>query len=745
MFREASLDPRCRRPAAYPGHRPAPLTPSQAAAPLPSAWRAAATPANEALEATADSGASPGDTGIPGARAAQPSGAPLDVIFIDPTHGWSHDATQRTTDGGLTWTAAHAPGTSIASFVSPTEGWAGGSRFFDSDELCHEYIDHTTDGGGTWSRQYTSRGIANPCKVNRLYFVDYLYGWASEYSIGETSIKTTDGGGTWLPTNIEYGYWLKMLDRSAWFRLTASSASDSCYTFRPTGKLSKTTDAGTNWTKLGDFPLWARGGPYIAPDGRFMVVVGEAGHIARSTDGGATWVDVPSPFADDLSWVAFANSAVGWAAGAGGAVFRTGDGGLTWTRQQINTTHDITYLAAFSPNDALLSADRLYRTSDGGGHWLPLPAASEASASAKASNATDRKTADGARKPAPLPAMSLAVTPLLATGREPSAAPGAAQIWYVALGGNDNNTCTSPSAPCASINAAMIKSADGDTLLAAAGRYYGTGNEVAVVYRDVALEGGWNAGFTYQEGFSVLDGQHARRGLTVKSTANAWVRRFIIENGRSDDAGGLRNYGSLVLQNCAVRDNAADSGGILNRMGTLTLWNSAVTDNRGGSAGGISNQATLYIDNSTLSGNRAANDGAAIFSCAGNVAISSSTITNNFVDTWGAITIRSPGSGSLRNSILSGNSDTCRGESPLGRVQPHGRHQTIPLHVCRATDRSYRGRRAIGRSDRTWGRTGLSPSARGQPGHQRGGSCRLHGQRRPPACRPTGGVARRPL
>ncbi len=135
-----------------------------------------------------------------------------------------------------------------------------------------------------------------------------------------------------------------------------------------------------------------------------MIVVGEAGHIARSTDGGATWVDVPSPFTDDLSWVALADSAVGWAAGAGGAVFHTGDGGLTWTRQQINTTHDVTWLAVFNPNDALLSADRLYRTSDGGSHWLPLPTASGATASSRATTAANRETMDSAGEPALLPA-----------------------------------------------------------------------------------------------------------------------------------------------------------------------------------------------------------------------------------------------------------------------------------------------------------------------------------------------------
>ena len=56
-----------------------------------------------------------------------------------------------------------------------------------------------------------------------------------------------------------------------------------------------------------------------------MIVVGEAGNIARSTDGGATWLGGSSPFTDDLSWVALADGMAGWAVGAGGAVLRTGE------------------------------------------------------------------------------------------------------------------------------------------------------------------------------------------------------------------------------------------------------------------------------------------------------------------------------------------------------------------------------------------------------------------------------------
>ena len=364
------------------------------AAPLTAAWHAATTPTNETLDAATSPTAAAGDTGISGAWRAQPLATPLDVIFVDPLHGWSRDATQRTTDGGRIWRPAYVPGPAwpnVAAFVSPTEGWVGGNTFVD--ELCHEFIDHTTDGGVTWSRQYTSPArYGGASQLTWLHFVDNRYGWGYGYTAmeGRLSVRTTDGGSTWRPSSIGIinGSWMKMLDRTRWFRLNTPY------------RLSKTTDAGNTWSEVGRLPGWAilpsyltdyhRGGPYIAPDGRFMIVVGEAGRIARSTDGGLTWVEVPLPSTDDLSWVALADDSAGWAAGANGAVLHTNNGGLAWTRQQISTTHSVAWLAAFNPNDALLRAERLYRTSDGGIHWLPLP-----TGSVEAPQAGVRPTIDG--------------------------------------------------------------------------------------------------------------------------------------------------------------------------------------------------------------------------------------------------------------------------------------------------------------------------------------------------------------
>ena len=95
------------------------------AAPLLAASRAT-SPSTVDAQGTSTGAAAPmSSADMLSAQAAQLLAAPLDVIFIDPTHGWSHDATQRTTDGGLIWTAAYTPGPAwpnIAAFVSPQRG-----------------------------------------------------------------------------------------------------------------------------------------------------------------------------------------------------------------------------------------------------------------------------------------------------------------------------------------------------------------------------------------------------------------------------------------------------------------------------------------------------------------------------------------------------------------------------------------------------------------------------------------------
>ena len=116
--------------------------------------------------------------------------------------------------------------------------------------------------------------------------------------------------------------------------------------------------------------------------------------------------------------------------------------------------------------------------------------------------------------------------------------------------------------------------------------YTGAGDEVVLLDKNAHPPGGWNAGFTTQSGVSTVDGEGARRGMTVNQRHHRRRRAF----RRSEwclwagDGGGIRiALGTLTLNNSTVSGNAASGqgAGIYWNSGALTLNNSTVNGNKG--------------------------------------------------------------------------------------------------------------------------------------------------------------------
>jgi len=187
--------------------------------------------------------------------------------------------------------------------------------------------------------------------------------------------------------------------------------------------------------------------------------------------------------------------------------------------------------------------------------------------------------------------MVFAVAALVAVTLPPQTAE-AAGLWYVAPGGDDGNSCTSPGAPCVTINGAIGKASPGDTIYVAAGTYTGAGDRVVLLDKDAILSGGWDDTFTEQTAISTIDCQDSRRGIAVNTGVITIVERFAVHHGAGSAGGGISNGGTLTLSDSTVSGNAAtwEGGGIYN-YGTLILNNSTVSGNSAsyGSGGGISN------------------------------------------------------------------------------------------------------------------------------------------------------------
>jgi photosystem II stability/assembly factor-like uncharacterized protein len=102
--------------------------------------------------------------------------------------------------------------------------------------------------------------------------------------------------------------------------------------------VARSTNDGASWTEV---PAALPGSPSLrdvafAPGTNAVVVVGAAGYAARSVNGGATWTAVPVPTSETLNAVAFSDADTGYAVGTNQAAFFTDDGGASWSAVPIS-------------------------------------------------------------------------------------------------------------------------------------------------------------------------------------------------------------------------------------------------------------------------------------------------------------------------------------------------------------------------------------------------------------------------
>jgi photosystem II stability/assembly factor-like uncharacterized protein len=107
--------------------------------------------------------------------------------------------------------------------------------------------------------------------------------------------------------------------------------------------------------------------------GDALVVVGDRGHVLRSTDQGRTWTQVIVPARAMLTGVSFADAQHGWAVGHDGVILATTDGGQTWARQDDGQDLETVYLDVFFRDAqrgfAVGAYGKFMATTDGGKTW----------------------------------------------------------------------------------------------------------------------------------------------------------------------------------------------------------------------------------------------------------------------------------------------------------------------------------------------------------------------------------------
>lgn len=104
--------------------------------------------------------------------------------------------------------------------------------------------------------------------------------------------------------------------------------------------------------------------------------VGTTGAIISTENGGESWITRTSGTTEELRSVFFLNQDTGWATGGTGqpVLLQTSDGGINWTPVDADLPGAL-FLRDIEFTDALhgyaISADQIYRTSNGGLTWEP--------------------------------------------------------------------------------------------------------------------------------------------------------------------------------------------------------------------------------------------------------------------------------------------------------------------------------------------------------------------------------------
>ncbi len=199
------------------------------------------------------------------------------------------------------------------------------------------------------------------------------------------------------------------------------------------------------------------------------------------------------------------------------------------------------------------------------------------------------------------------------------------------------------------VQALVNRALPGDTVIVPAGTYI----DHVTIGKDISLQG---AG----AGETVIDANRAGVPLTITSNVIVTIRNLTLRNG---NGGGLRNYGTAILDCCAVCNNqgSVNGGGIWNAdTAWLVLQNCNVSSNwcSNSDGGGIYNAGTLTAYTITISGNRATGrdekgNGGGIYN-ADTLAVHNSTIWGNRATINGG-GIANPGTATLRSTIVAGN------------------------------------------------------------------------------------------
>jgi CSLREA domain-containing protein len=166
---------------------------------------------------------------------------------------------------------------------------------------------------------------------------------------------------------------------------------------------------------------------------------------------------------------------------------------------------------------------------------------------------------------------------------------------------------------------------------------------------------------------TIVDGGGLDRVFQIHPGVFVGISGLTIQNGSADFGGGIRNQGTLTLNNTTVKDNTvtgaeAAGGGIFTaNASTLNLTGSTISGNTSTYVGGgLLNYGDTVTHNSSISGNTATYGGGIINGDTAMLTLNCCTVSDNIANDDGG-GIQNAGTLTVNNSTISGNSGGAAG------------------------------------------------------------------------------------
>jgi photosystem II stability/assembly factor-like uncharacterized protein len=149
----------------------------------------------------------------------------------------------------------------------------------------------------------------------------------------------------------------------------AVTVQQSVWTLCARDRVYSTSDQGKTWQFVTLPPETLYRG-LIFLDARRAFIVGDAGTLLASEDGGKTWAPRKLPSTDNLADITFVGES-GWIVTHSGMVLHTSDGGRTWARQETKLAQGLAsvFFSDAKNGWAVGWIGVVIRTKDGGQTW----------------------------------------------------------------------------------------------------------------------------------------------------------------------------------------------------------------------------------------------------------------------------------------------------------------------------------------------------------------------------------------